>query len=61
MWNKINERLVKHGKFESVWLGPYQIEYVSSKNSFYLIHLNGHKLPLPIDEKSLKIFYLGEI
>jgi hypothetical protein len=51
----------KHGKFESLWLGPYMIEDVASANSFYLSHLDGEKFPLPMNGKALKLFYQGNI
>jgi hypothetical protein len=61
LWNKQNEKAGKHGKFESIWLGPYMIEDVVGTNSFYLIHLDGEKLPFPVNGKALKLFYQGNI
>jgi hypothetical protein len=61
MWNKRNERVGKHGNFEILWLGPCKIEYFASSNSFYLSHLDGERLPLPMNGKILKILYQGNI
>jgi hypothetical protein len=47
LWNKIIEKAGKHGKFESLWLGPYKIEYVAGNNSFYLSHMDGEKFHFP--------------
>jgi len=47
LWNKRNEKAGKHGKFESIWLGPYMIEDVACTNSFYLSYLDGEKFPFP--------------
>ena len=45
MWNKTNEKQGKHGNFESIWLGPYQIYDVACNNYFFPSHINGEKLP----------------
>jgi hypothetical protein len=44
MWDKKKEKPGKHGKFDSLWLGPYKIEDVVGENYFYLNHLDGEKL-----------------
>jgi hypothetical protein len=43
LWDKIHEDLNKHGKFDSLWLGPYVIEEVCAQipNSFHLANLEG--------------------
>jgi hypothetical protein len=51
----------KHGKFKSLWLSPYMIEDVEVANSFYLSHLDGEKMPFPLNGKALKFFYQGNI
>lgn len=54
MWNGRDE---KPRKFDSLWLGSYKIEDVVGLNSFYLNHLAGEKLPLPINGQVLKLYY----
>jgi hypothetical protein len=61
MWNKRIEKAGKHGKFEILWLGPYKIEDIAGNNSFYLSHLDGERLPLPVNGKILKMFYEDNI
>ena len=56
MWNKRNENIGKHGKFEDICLRPYQIEYSLGTNTFILIHLNGEKIMFPISGKYLNKF-----
>jgi hypothetical protein len=46
-----------HGKFESLWLGPFKIHGKERVNYFHLSHLNGEKLPLPINGHILKLYY----
>ena len=60
LWNKIKE-LVNHGKFESIWLGPYKIHDIAGINYFFLIYLDAEKMPFPVNEKVLNNFYTGDI
>ena len=61
MRDNINKKPGKHGKFYSLWLGPYIIESMAGPNSFYLSHLDGEKLPLPVNGQILKLFFKGNI
>ena len=36
MWDKRREKPRMHQKFDSLWLGPYKIEEISSPKDFYL-------------------------
>lgn len=36
LWDKKNEKPGKHGKFDSLWLGPCLIDEVAGNNSFFL-------------------------
>lgn len=33
MWDKRKEKPSKHGKFDSVWMGPYRIDDMAGPNS----------------------------
>jgi hypothetical protein len=44
------EKSGKHGKFDSLWTGPYIIHDVAGSNSFYLNQLDGEKLTLQVNE-----------
>ena len=57
LWDKRREDLGKHGKFEILWLGPYQITNIAGPNAFCLSHLDGEKSPLPVNEKELKRYF----
>jgi intein/homing endonuclease len=60
MWNEGIKKSRKHGKLESLWLGPCRIKDVVGDNSFYLSHLDGKKLPFPMNRKILKLFVKDE-
>jgi len=57
LWNKRKEKSGKHGKFDSLWMGPYIIQEIVGANSFFLSDLDGEKLFLPINGRILKTFY----
>jgi hypothetical protein len=57
MWDKQRENPGKHGKFNSLWRGPFLVESVARNNYFYLSHLDGEKLPLPMNGQTLKLYY----
>jgi hypothetical protein len=46
-----------HGKFESLWLGPFKIHGKVGTNCFNQRHLNGEKLSLPMNGQILKLYY----
>ena len=54
-WDKRQEKPEKHGKFDSLWLGPYIIDEVAGTNSFYLNDLEGERLSLPVNGFLLKM------
>ena len=57
LWHKRTEKSGSHGKFDSLWAGPYIIQDVAAKNSFVLSRLDDEKLPLPVNGQLLKFFY----
>jgi ribonuclease HI/transposase InsO family protein len=57
LWDKRREKPGSHGKFDSLWAGPYIIQDVAGKNSFVLSRLDGEKLPLPVNGQLLKLFF----
>jgi hypothetical protein len=57
LWDKQREKPGSHGKFDSLWAGPYIIQDVAANNSFVLSRLDGEKLPLPVNGKLLKLFF----
>jgi hypothetical protein len=57
LWDKNKEKPGNHGKFEKIWMGPYQISRVAGKNSFWLETLDGYELELPVNGVLLKHYY----
>jgi hypothetical protein len=47
LWDKGREKPGKHGKFDSLWLGPYLIREIAGPNSFHLSHLDGEPINIP--------------
>jgi hypothetical protein len=48
------EDLVKHGKFDHIWYGPFKVASPEGKNSFLLENLDGKILNTPINGRYLK-------
>jgi hypothetical protein len=57
LWDKGREKPGKHGKFDSLWLGPYLIREIAGPNSFHLSHLDGEPINIPRNGQQLKLFY----
>ena len=60
-WDKQREKPGKHGKFDSLWLGPYIIDEVERTNYFYINDLEGERLSLPVNGFLLKMFFAKTI
>eukprot|EP00253_Pinus_taeda_P027517 PITA_27517 len=57
-WDSINEEKGKHGKFDSLWKGPYRIAFVRGTHAFLLEDLTGETLPRgPINGRLLKHYF----
>ena len=61
LWDKRREKPGKHGKFDSLWTGPYLIHNIVATNSFNLNYLDGERLPLPVNGQLLKLFFKANI
>jgi hypothetical protein len=57
LWDKGKEKPGKHGKIDSLWLGPYVIREIAGPNSFHLNHLNGEPINIPMNGQHLKLFF----
>ena len=55
LWDKRREKPGKHGKFDSLWLGPFIIKDEAGPNSFYLSHLDGEPMKFPMNGKQLEL------
>ena len=54
-WDARNEDKGKHGKFDSLWKGPYMIQECRGNNTFLLNNSDGTNLPGgPVNGRMLK-------
>lgn len=58
LWNKRHEKPGDHGKFDSLWLGPYQIDETVGPNAFYLLNLEGEQIQLFVNGQHLKFYFV---
>ena len=57
LWDKRREKPGKHGKFDSLSLGPFFIYDIAGTNSFLLNNMDGESLTFPVNEQHLKLFF----
>jgi hypothetical protein len=55
-WDARREATGKHGKFDNIWMGPFQIISVHKNNTYEISHLKGDVLGAPISRRFLKHF-----
>jgi len=58
MWNSRCQEKGKHGKFESLWLGPFVIFGKGGDDSYHLQNMSGEEQELPVHGKYLKPLFL---
>jgi hypothetical protein len=57
-WDSRNEDKGKHGKFDSLWKGPYTIQAFRGNNTFFLKKIDGTDLPGgPVNGRMLKHYF----
>ena len=61
LWDKRREKPGKHGKFDSLWKGPFIIRNMAGTNSFFLNTMDGEILNLPMNGQHLKPFYRNNL
>ena len=57
MWNARIEDKGKHGKFDPIWLGPYNICDMHGEDSYFLSNLTGDILEFPVHGQFLKRYF----
>jgi hypothetical protein len=57
LWDKRREKPGNHRKFDNLWTGPYIIQSIAGKKSFFLSRLDGERLTLPMNGQLLKLFF----
>ena len=65
LWDKRREKAGKHGKFDSLWKGPFIIPFIirdtAGTNSFLLNTIDGDTLNLLVNGQHLKPFYRNNL
>ena len=61
LWNKKRGKTGKHGKFDSLRMGPYIIHDIANVNSFHLSDMDGEKRTLLVNKQFLKLFFSDNI
>lgn len=54
LWDKRSEKSGNHKKFQSLWLGPYQIKNNIDRNYFILEEIDDNELPLLVNKQHIK-------
>lgn len=57
LWDHGNEKAGNHGRFDSLWLGPYIIKESFGQNYYHLCTLDEESTELPVNGQLLKLFY----
>ena len=58
-WDTVTQDKGKHGKFDSLWIGPFVIAQKQQKNTFKLKNLEGEEvLDGPVNGRFLKLYFI---
>ena len=58
-WDVVRQDKGKHGKFDSLWIGPFVIAWVHNNNTFKLQNLEGEAVfDGPVNGRFLKLYFI---
>jgi ribonuclease HI len=58
-WDALRQEKGKHGKFDSLWTGPFMITQVQNNNTFILQNLEGDEVfGGPVNGRFLKLYFI---
>jgi len=58
-WDALKEKRGNHGKFDSLWTGPFVIAQVQCNNTFILHNLEGgYPFGSPVNRQFLKLYFI---
>jgi hypothetical protein len=58
-WDTLRQEKGKHGKFDSLWTGPFMITQVHDNNTFILQNLEGDEVfSGPVNGRFLKLYFI---
>jgi hypothetical protein len=55
-WDARREAKGKHGKFDNLCIGPFQVVVIQDKNTYLLAQLDGDLFGAPVNGRFLKHF-----
>jgi hypothetical protein len=53
-WDKVSKPKGKHSKFQSLWLGPFQVTKKIGVGTYHLKNMRGEPDALPVNDQALK-------
>ena len=56
-WDRKNAKAAYHGKFYSLWLGPYLIDSLAGPTTLYWADLDGEREQLPVNGQRFKLLH----
>lgn len=56
-WDKAHDHKGEHGKFDKLWLGPYQTLEILGDNAFCLKNITREDIPLPVNGNYVKHYF----
>ena len=58
-WDTIRKDKGKHGKFDSLWIGPFVIAQIERNNTFKLQNMEGEEVfDGPVNGQFLKLYFI---
>ena len=58
-WDEFKEKKGNHGKFDSLWIGPFVIAQIQQNNTFILHSLEGvDAFVSPVNGQFLKLYFM---
>ena len=58
-WDVVRQDKGKHGKFDSLWIGPFVIDQVYENNTFKLQNLESEEVfDYPVNGRFLKLYFI---
>ena len=57
-WDAARQKKGQHGKFDNLWIGPFQVTEVLENNTYQLATTDGEEVGPPINGRFLKKFFV---
>lgn len=57
-WDAARQKKGQHGKFDNLWIGPFQVTEVLENNTYQLATTDGEEVGTPVNGRFLKKFFV---